>query len=170
MISYVALYNKNAAFYRKCPMAKLALRLINAALTLGFILAYGLLLWHGLQNGFTPQKLTGLLCVPCTCLFLVSVLRICFPRPRPYAQNGAGIQPLLPKKKTEETSFPSRHLACASVIATVFLPYFTGVAVGLYCAALLLGYVRFSAGVHYPSDLLAGFLFGGGIGALIFLF
>ncbi len=170
MVSYSDLYNKNAAFYRKRPAARLALKIGNAVLTLGLMLAYALLLFYGVFHDFTPKRLTGLLCVPCICLFAVSVLRIFLPRPRPFAADGAGIRPLFPKKNAENDSFPSRHLACASVIATVFLPHFIGVAVGLYGGAVLLGYIRFSAGWHYPSDLLAGVLLGGGIGALIFLF
>lgn len=104
--------------------------------------------------------------VPLLCLLTVSLLRNLFDRKRPY--EGAGIVPVIEKKKKGH-SFPSRHLASAFVIGTVFLPYCLPAGIVVLSAGAVLGYVRFAAGVHYPSDLAVGALLGALFGALVFI-
>jgi undecaprenyl-diphosphatase len=70
-------------------------------------------------------------------------------------------------------SFPSGHVACAAAIATIMAlllwPVLTPVARrwlvgGLTAYVLLTALDRVFLGVHYPSDVLAGILFGAGLG------
>lgn len=70
-------------------------------------------------------------------------------------------------------SFPSGHVACAAAIATIMAlllwPVLTPVARrwlvgGLTAYVLLTALDRVFLGVHYPSDVLAGILFGVGLG------
>ena len=121
---YKALYQKNAAFYNARPRLKKALLISNLALTLGFVLAYGALLVYAFlsPDAFATKPLVRLLFSPMLCVFLVAVLRLAFNRPRPYGEAGANITPLLQKHGAQDKSFPSRHLACAFVIAGVFFP------------------------------------------------
>lgn len=167
---YVALYNKNAAFFNARPTLKRALRLSNYFLTGLFFLCYGILWIDALFiEKFDPKKLLAILFVPALAFLIVSVLRIAVDRPRPYAENGAGIEPLVQKKRADKKSFPSRHLTCATVIAMTFLPLIPVAGVLLLVSSVLLAYVRFALGLHYPSDLLAGAGVGILIGFLIFI-
>jgi len=54
-------------------------------------------------------------------------------------------------------SFPSNHSASAGIIAFACLFINTGFGVPVSVFALLTGTSRVTAGIHYPSDILAGF-------------
>ena len=167
---YVALYNQNAAFYNAHPTAKRALKIGNVVLTWLFFACYGILWMYAVDlNPLEPMDLIKLLFVPLLTLLTVSVMRMAISRPRPYAEDGAGITPLSQKKKADDRSFPSRHLACAAVISMVFLPYYPIAGAFLLGGSVLLGYIRFALGLHYPSDLLAGWGLGVCLGCLMFV-
>ena len=166
---YKQLYEKNAAFYESRPVAKTALRIGNTVCTYAFVLAYVGLWVYGFLGSFTPKDFTKIFFVPVLALLVVSAIRMTVDRPRPYSKDGAGITPLISRDGRENDSFPSRHLTCAFVIAMTFLPYLTGLGVGLLVCGLLLGYARFALGLHYPSDLIVGALVGIAVGALIFV-
>ena len=63
-------------------------------------------------------------------------------------------------------SFPSRHSACAAAMTVVALPTspFVGTLMGL--GALGLGVSRVYTGLHYPTDVVAGWLIGATIGII----
>lgn len=158
--NYVNLYNKNAALFEARPKAKKLLLVLNTELTYLFFVAYALLFVYGATKGkFEPMDFVKVFCAPALALIIVSVLRLAIDRPRPYAEDGAGIIPLK-EKEGDKNSFPSRHLTSAAVIAAVILPYLPLEAAVLFALAFLLGYIRFSLGWHYPSDLFAGFILG----------
>lgn len=167
---YVAIYNKNAAFYNGHEKWKKALLLCNIALTYLFILAYaGLWIYAFLADGFFVKDYLKIFFVPALTLFTVSVLRVAIDRPRPYAKEGANITPLLKGKSEKGDSFPSRHIASATAISFAFLPYLPLLGALLLCGCLLLSYTRFAIGVHYPTDLIAGLILGSAIGSLVFI-
>lgn len=164
--SYVNLYNKNAAFFEKRPIAKKAVLLFNKLVTYFFFAAYAMLFVYGATKGeFTPTDFVKIFCAPAFALFFVSVLRLAIDRPRPYNEDGAGIVPLQ-KKEGDRNSFPSRHLTSAAVIAATFFPYLPTLSALLFVFSVGLGYARFAIGWHYPSDLFAGFVFGLAIGTI----
>ena len=154
---YIALYHKNATFYHSRPRLKTLLRFANGVLTYAFVLFY-LALWaYGVfLADFAPHNYIRLFCIPVSALFTVSMIRRAVSRPRPYAKDGANIQPLTFRDGREDDSFPSRHVASAAVIATVFLPYLPIVGCFLLLGVVCLGYTRFALGLHYPSDILVG--------------
>ena len=168
--SYFALYEKNAAFFRARPALKKGLLFFNLALTLGFFLAYGAFVLCAIALEYPAEDLMKILFAPALCLFLVSLLRLAIHRPRPYSKAGANIRPLYTKKGSTEHSFPSRHVACAFVIAITFLPYSIGAGVCSMVFGALLAYVRFALGVHYPTDLLGGAILGTLCGLIAFIF
>ena len=168
--SYSALYEKNAAFYNARPLLKKGLFFLNLVLTLAFFVGYGAFVLCAIALEYPAEDLTRILGAPALCLFLVSLLRLAIYRPRPYSENGADIIPLYPKKGSLEHSFPSRHVACALVIAITFLPYSVGAGICSIALGFLLSYVRFALGVHYPTDLLGGAILGTLCGMLTFVF
>ncbi len=164
--NYTALYNKNAELLNKKPQIKKAVSLYNKYTPYFFALAYALLWIYGAWKGkFAPMDFIKIFCAPAFALLTVSVMRLAISRPRPYEEEGAGIIPL-EKKSSAGNSFPSRHLASASVIAVTFFPYLPAVGVLLAFLALGLGYTRFALGWHYPVDIAVGFLLGLAIGLL----
>ena len=98
--------------------------------------------------------------------FLLSLGRSLYNRPRPY--HTWDIQPLI-KKDSLGKSFPSRHVFSATTIAMFTLllnPWLGGTM--LFLAAIL-AILRVLGGVHYPSDVLAGYVIGILVGLLLYL-
>jgi len=58
------------------------------------------------------------------------------------------------------SSFPSGHAASAAAFATGAAMELPGLAPGVFALALAVGASRVVTGVHYPSDVLAGFALG----------
>lgn len=67
---------------------------------------------------------------------------------------------------TPTRSFPSRHAACAATMATVALPTVPAVGWPLAVGAFGLGATRIYAGLHYPTDVVAGWLIGAAVGII----
>ena len=79
-------------------------------------------------------------------------------RPRPYQDHPLGVIPLI--TPSLDPSFPSDHAAAAFAIAfgILFVARRTG---WLFVAwAALIGISRVLAGMHYPTDILAGAVVG----------
>ncbi|MBR2023791.1 MAG: phosphatase PAP2 family protein [Clostridia bacterium] len=167
--NYKSLYEKNAKLYTKYPLLQRALQPTSHVLTAIFAVAYALLLYTALTTPYEVRQLIPLICAPAVCLTVVTILRYAINRPRPYAENGAQITPFSTKKNSADNSFPSRHVACAFVIATLFLSAFTAIGCALFVLAVLLAYIRFTLGVHYPTDLLCGMAIGIVCGLWIFI-
>ena len=169
LMAYKKFYDRQAAFYQRHAWAKRTLIVMNYALTAFVFIAYLALLvlravhkeWYALALGVA---------LPVGCFCAVFLLRELFKRKRPYDPSGAGIQPLFQKLHGSDKSFPSRHTAMAFVIGGVWLPFCLPVGVSVGVAGLLLGYIRFTAGLHYPTDILGGIFVGGLFGCLIFAF
>ncbi len=153
---------------KKKPRLLQGIILLNTLLPYFFALAY-LGLWaYGIFLGdFTPKDYAKIFFLPALALLLVSTLRVAVDRPRPFSEEGAGITPLREKKRGRN-SFPSRHVTCAAVIATIFLPFLSAVSATLFLFCIALGYARFALGWHYPSDLLVGGLLGVAVGVFVF--
>jgi membrane-associated phospholipid phosphatase len=165
---YKTLYEKNAAFFNAAPLRKRLLYYADFILTFCFLLAYTALLSHAVQSKMPATEFVAILFAPMLAFVLATVLQLAIERYRPYSPQGAAIDPIYKKSGSDNKSFPSRHLTCAFAIATACLPHIPVLAASLYLFGILLGYVRFSIGWHYPSDLFGGAAIGAGIGCLIF--
>lgn len=110
----------------------------------------------------TPKTLLAVLVCPAACLAAVSLLRKLIKRKRPYEN---GVESLV-KKDAFGNSFPSRHTACACVIATTVLPYSPVAGGMLFAVSTWIAFFRFLFGHHYFTDLLFGALLGITFGAI----
>jgi membrane-associated phospholipid phosphatase len=80
-----------------------------------------------------------------------------WPRQRPFTRL-AGVTPLAPH--TVGRSFPSRHVASAVAMALVAADQRPALGRAMTANAVALALLRVAAGLHYPSDVLAGLLLG----------
>lgn len=108
------------------------------------------------------------LLVPLLGFLTVTVLRARIDAPRPYEALGI---PAITPKETKGKSFPSRHAACAGVIAMTALGVMPPLGAVLLLLAVLICVSRVLAGVHFIRDVLAGLALGVAIGFVgMFLF
>ena len=138
---------------------------VNKAITRIFYLLFPLLLiwlWH--RDGwfvlFTTELIMG------GGFFLLSLGRSLYNRPRPY--QTWNIQPLI-KKDSLGKSFPSRHVFSATAIAMFSLLLNPCLGGTMLFLAAILAILRVLGGVHYPSDVLAGYVIGILVGLLLYL-
>lgn len=121
--------------------------------------AYPLMLLYLLL--FRQTFLLRSVLVPAAGLLIATVLRAGINAPRPY--EVLEIPPLTPKE-TKGKSFPSRHAACAAVIAVTALGSVPPLGVALWVVAVGIALSRVLAGVHFVRDVVCGLLLGGIIG------
>jgi undecaprenyl-diphosphatase len=80
-----------------------------------------------------------------------------WPRERPFAER-AKVEALAPHARGR--SFPSRHVASGLAMAAIARRGHPLLGSGMAAVAGLLGASRVAAGLHYPSDVVAGALLG----------
>ena len=85
----------------------------------------------------------------------VSLIRIFYQRPRPFMIYQ--VNQLIAKN---EFSFPSGHAAFFFALAMAIYFYNKKWSVWFFAAAILIALARIAAGIHYPSDILAGAVIG----------
>lgn len=155
MESYEESYAHMTAWFRKKEFRTKALIVCNQFLTYLFYIAYPLLLiWIFLRERNFFMKA---LLVPAITFVILSLVRKGINRRRPYEQWH--IDPLI-HKNTIGKSMPSRHLFSSAVIAMVFLHVNPVIGFIALVLSLIDGFLRIIGGVHYPSDVIAGFASG----------
>lgn len=162
-MDYQLFYEQLTGRIRKSGAACFVLRTAGKAATGIMYGAYPILLLRHLHAGAYGELLRAVL-IPGVSFVLLSLVRARINRPRPY--ETWDIRPLI-HKDTKGHSMPSRHVFSSAVIAMAWLRAFPpagGVLLGISAAAAL---IRVLGGVHYPSDVLAGYLAGVLAGALL---
>ena len=118
-----------------------------------------------LQQGLGTQ--VGIyLFIPASGFVILSFLRKKINAPRPY--EVWEIVPLLDRDSPGK-SMPSRHVFSATIISMACLHASLSVGVILLVLSALLGLVRVSGGVHYPKDVVVGYICGLVWGVILFL-
>ena len=139
------------------PRAILRVASFNRAATIIGYVAYPLLLV--LLAIFDISALALRIAVPASGFMIVSLFRYIYNEPRPYEADPSR-PPLIPKT-TKGKSYPSRHTFCMFMIAFCWLSWIPwGVAPGCLLSILAIGMAvsRVALGVHYPKDVIAGFV------------
>ena len=105
--------------------------------------------------------------IPASGFVILSFLRKKINASRPY--EVWEIVPLLDRDSPGQ-SMPSRHVFSATIISMACLHASLSVGLILLVLSALLGLVRVLGGVHYPKDVLVGYICGLAWGVLFFLF
>lgn len=165
MKNYATFYNKLTRGFQNKPTATRCLQVVNSLLTKIMYLIYPLMLIYL----FCAQsnRLLAFILIPALSFMLVSVVRKLLNAPRPY--EIWNITPLI-LKNTKGQSMPSRHVFSATIISMAILRLNLILGIFFLILSLVIALCRVLGGVHYPRDVMAGFLVGIVCGLLLFLF
>ena len=167
MKNYQEWYDHIAGKIENKPIFLRLLRAFNRFMTVVMPMIYlTLLAITYLQQGLGKQ--VGIyLFIPASGFVILSFLRKKINAPRPYEEWD--IKPLLDRDSPGQ-SMPSRHVFSATIISMACLHASLSVGVILLVLSALLGLVRVSGGVHYPKDVVVGYICGLVWGVIFFLF
>ena len=167
MKNYQEWYDHIAGNIENKPFLLSLLRTFNRFMTVVMPIVYlTLLATTYFQEGFGKQILIYVF-IPATGFVILSFLRKKLNAPRPY--EVWEIVPLLDRDSLGQ-SMPSRHVFSASIISMACLHASLSVGVILLVFSALLGLVRVLGGVHFPKDVVVGYICGLVWGVIFFLF
>ena len=167
MKNYQEWYDHMVANIKNKPFLLSLLRAFNRFMTVVMPIVYlTLLATTYLQEGLGKQVLIYVF-IPASGFVILSLLRKKINAPRPY--EVWEIVPLLDRDSPGQ-SMPSRHVFSATIISMACLH--ASLTMGMICLILsaLLGLVRVLGGVHFPKDVVVGYICGLVWGVLFFLF
>ncbi|MFN8635923.1 MAG: phosphatase PAP2 family protein [Chloroflexota bacterium] len=139
--------------------------ILAAHLAKTHVLLLGVLFVGGIGPGSRRRRETAIrvaAALPVT-IFLVGVVGRLVERERPFSRQ-PGAPTLV--EHAPGRSFPSRHSACAAAMTVVTMPSSPVVGSLMALGALGLAASRVYVGLHYPSDILGGWLIGAAVGII----
>ena len=167
MKNYQEWYDHIAGKIGNRPIFLSLLRTFNRFMTVVMPMIYlTLLATTYLQQEFGKQILMYVF-IPASGFVILSLLRKKINAPRPY--EVWEIVPLLDRDSPGQ-SMPSRHVFSATIISIACLHASLSVGLILLVLSALLGLVRVLGGVHYPKDVLVGYICALVWGLIFFLF
>ena len=166
MKNYQEWYNHIAANIENKPFHLRLLRTFNRFMTVVMPIVYlTLLVTTYLQQGLWKQVLMYVF-IPASGFVILSLLRKKINAPRPY--EVWDITPLLDRDSLGQ-SMPSRHVFSATIISMVALHASLSLGGILLVFSALLGLVRVLGRVHFPKDVVIGYICGLVWGVIFFL-
>ena len=166
MKNYQEWYDHVASNIENKPFLLSLLRAFNRFMTVVMPMIYlTLLATTYLQEGLGKQVLVYVF-IPASGFVILSFLRKKINAPRPYEEWT--IKPLLDRDSPGQ-SMPSRHVFSATIISMACLHASLSVGVILLVLSAFLGLVRVLGGVHYPKDVVVGYICGLVWGVILFL-
>ena len=167
MINYQEWYGHVASNIKNKPFLLRSLRAFNRFMTVVMPIVYlTLLTTIYFREGFGEQVLMYVF-IPASGFVILSLLRKKINAPRPYEEWT--IKPLLDRDSPGQ-SMPSRHVFSATIISMACLHASLSVGVILLVLSALLGLVRVLGGVHFPKDVVVGYICALVWGVIFFLF
>ena len=166
MKNYQEWYDHIAGNIENKPFLLSLLRTFNRFMTVVMPMIYlTLLAITYLQQGLGKQVLIYVF-IPASGFVILSFLRKKINAPRPYEEWD--IKPLLDRDSPGQ-SMPSRHVFSATIISMACLH--ASLTMGMICLTLsaFLGLVRVLGGVHFPKDVLVGYICALVWGVIFFL-
>ena len=167
MKNYQEWYDKRKSSLLRHPQLLQLMRVFNRMMTVLMPLVYMILLGTSFISKGLGQDLAAYILVPALGFVLLTLVRKWINQPRPY--ETWEIIPLLDRDSPGQ-SMPSRHVFSASIISMACLHASLSVGVILLILSVFLGLVRVLGGVHYPKDVLVGYICGLVWGVIFFLF
>ena len=167
MKNYQEWYDHIAGKIENRPIFLRLLRAFNRFMTVVMPIVYlTLLTTIYFREGFGKQVLIYVF-IPASGFVILSLLRKKINAPRPY--EVWEIIPLLDRDSPSQ-SMPSRHVFSATIISMACLH--ASLTMGMICLTLsaFLGLLRVLGGVHYPKDVVVGYICGLVWGVIFFLF
>ena len=167
MKNYQEWYDKRKSSLLRHPQLLQLMRVFNRMMTVLMPLVYMILLGTSFISKGLGQDLAAYILVPALGFVLLTLVRKWINQPRPY--ETWEITPLLDRDSPGQ-SMPSRHVFSASIISMACLH--TSLTMGMICLTLsaFLGLVRVLGGVHFPKDVVVGYICGLVWGVIFFLF
>ncbi|WP_418525362.1 phosphatase PAP2 family protein [Ruminococcus sp.] len=144
-------YKSVVGFFKRNKPCNTVLKLCYNFLPFIMFASYGILI---VFMFFSDIKIFARITLsPLTVFAIVTFFRKIFNRPRPYEKFAT--TSVFGKNKKGE-SMPSRHTACAFIIAMAFM--YVSIPLGIACLIIsaLIMISRVLAGVHFISDVIAG--------------
>ena len=166
MKNYQEWYDHIAGKIENRPIFLSLLRTFNRFMVVVMPIVYlTLLTTIYFREGFGKQVLMYVF-IPASGFVILSFLRKKINAPRPYEEWD--IKPLLDRDSPGQ-SMPSRHVFSATIISMACLHASLSVGVILLVFSALLGLVRVLGGVHFPKDVVIGYICGLVWGVIFFL-
>ena len=166
MKNYQEWYDNIAANIKNKHFLLSLLRTFNRFMTVVVPMIYlTLLATTYLQQGLGKQVLIYVF-IPASGFVILSFLRKKINAPRPYEEWT--IKPLLDRDSPGQ-SMPSRHVFSATIISMACFHASLSVGVILLVLSAFLGLVRVLGGVHYPKDVVVGYMCALVWGVIFFL-
>lgn len=144
-------YKSIVGFFKRNKPCNTVLKLCYNFLPLIMFVSYGILI---VFMFFSDIKIFARITLsPLTVFAIVTFFRKIFNRPRPYEKFAT--TSVFGKNKKGE-SMPSRHTACAFIIAMAFMYVSIPIGIAYLIISALIMISRVLAGVHFISDVIAG--------------
>ncbi len=144
-------YKSIVGFFKRNKTCNTVLKLCYNFLPLIMFVSYGILI---VFMFFSDIKIFARITLsPLTVFAIVTFFRKIFNRPRPYEKFAT--TSVFGKNKKGE-SMPSRHTACAFIIAMAFMYVSIPLGIAYLIISALIMISRVLAGVHFISDVIAG--------------
>ncbi len=145
------MYINMVSFFKRNKLCNAILKFCYDFLPFVMFLSYGVLAVFML---FSDAKTFARITLsPMTVFAIITVFRKIFNRARPYEKFAT---PSVFGKDKSGESMPSRHTACAFIIAMAFMYVSIPLGIAYLIISALIMISRVLAGVHFISDVIAG--------------